>query len=130
MVEPQLDAEERQAFERGVGQFNDGYFFECHDTLEEVWGGVRGPARDFLQGLIQVSVGFYHLTGDNPVGAASMFERALKRLAKYPDRYWGFDLAAHRSEVQAWHAHACAGTPLDGSATLPKWRFEWMAHSS
>ena len=126
LPEPELDAEARHAFERGVAQFNTGYFFECHDTLEEVWGGVRGPARDFLQGLIQVSVGCYHLTGGNAVGAQSMFERALKRLAKYPDVYWGFDLAAHRREVEAWLARLRAGAAEPSLEQLPKWSFAWL----
>ncbi len=39
--EPDLDAEERRAFARGVDEFNRGYFFECHDTLEDLWTGVR-----------------------------------------------------------------------------------------
>jgi predicted metal-dependent hydrolase len=84
-----LSAEEDQAFRRGVAQFNRGEYFECHDTLEEVWAGVRGSGRDFLQGLIQVSVAFYHLGNANPAGARSMFGRALARWRPYPDRRRG-----------------------------------------
>jgi predicted metal-dependent hydrolase len=122
--EPRLADEERELFRRGVDEFNRGYFFECHDTLEEMWAGLRGPSRDFFQGLIQVSVAFYHLGNGNPPGAQSMLERALKRFAKYPERYFGFDLAAHRAELQHWLARIAAGEaeapPL---ALVPKWRF-------
>ena len=100
--EPRLEDEERRAFVKGVDEFNRGYFFECHDTLEEMWTGVRGPSRDFFQGLIQVSVAFYHLGNGNAAGAPSMLERALKRFAKYPGRYFGFDLDGHRAELRAW----------------------------
>jgi uncharacterized protein len=126
--EPRLDHEERAALERGVREFNEGFFFECHDTLEEMWAGLRGESRDFFQGLIQVSVAFYHLTGGNPVGAASMLSRALKRFEKYPDRYAGFELGAHRTELRAWQARLAAGGPLEADlARLPKWRFEPLA---
>jgi predicted metal-dependent hydrolase len=123
--EPQLGDEERRAFALGVDEFNRGYFFECHDTLEEMWAGLRGPSRDFFQGLIQVSVAFYHLDNHNLPGAESMLRRALKRFAPYPDRYFGFDLGAHRAELQGWLDRIAAGglaaPPL---SEVPKWRFE------
>jgi uncharacterized protein len=124
-AEPQLDDEERAALARGVREFNEGLFFECHDTLEEMWAGLRGPARDFFQGLIQVSVAFYHLSGGNAVGAASMLSRALKRFEKYPERYAGFDLGAHREELRAWQARLAEGGPLEVEpGSIPRWRFE------
>ena len=122
---PQLAEEERRAFAKGVDEFNRGYFFECHDTLEEMWTGLRGPARDFFQGLIQVSVAFYHLDNGNRAGAESMLQRALKRFAAYPDRYFGFDLGAHRAELRGWldriRDEALPPPPLEA---VPKWRVE------
>jgi hypothetical protein len=125
---PLLDEDETTAFAKGVAEFNAGYYFECHDTLEDMWTGVRGPSRDFFQGLIQVSVAFYHLTGGNLPGAESMLRRALKRFERYPDRYFGFDLAAHRAELHGWLARIRARSP-DAVAPdrLPKWSF---AHES
>jgi len=123
--EPSLDPEEQRAFLRGVEQFNTGYFFECHDTLEELWSGVRGPSRSFFQGLIQVSVAFYHLGNGNRGGAASMLRRALQRFEGYPGRYFGFDLDAHREELQSWLARVERGKLGTVSLSeIPKWRFE------
>jgi predicted metal-dependent hydrolase len=120
--EPALGDEERAQFEKGVAEFNAGLFFECHDTLEDLWSGVRGPSRDFFQGLIQVAVAFHHLTRGNLAGAESLLQRALGRLAKYPERYYGFDLAALRSELGAW-LERVRTRALDGltPADLPKW---------
>ena len=123
-AEPVLSPEERALFEKGVREFNTGFFFECHDTLEELWAGVRGDGRDFIQGLIQTSVAFYHLGRGNAAGALSMLERALARFDKYPGRYFGFDLDAHRRLLQDWVRSARAGEtepPLD---SVPKWRFD------
>ena len=122
---PRLDPEERRAFEKGVAEFNTGYFFECHDTLEDLWSGLRGPSRDFFQGLIQVSVAFYHLDNRNLAGAASMLRRALKRFEKYPDRYFGFDLGRHRAELTGW-LERVGEEDLDAVAGVspPRWRFE------
>lgn len=123
-AEPVFDLEERQLFDRGVAEFNTGLYFECHDTLEDLWSGLRGPARDFFQGLIQVSVGFYHLSGGNLPGAQSMFERALRRFQPYPDRYFGFDLAAHRREIEGWQSRLREAEPIANS-TAPQWHFEF-----
>jgi hypothetical protein len=121
---PQLDPAERRAFEKGVAEFNSGHFFECHDTLEEMWTGVRGPSRDFFQGLIQVSVAFYHLDNRNLAGAASMLRRALKRFERYPDRYFGFDLAGHRAELRVWLDRIADGDSTGiGATPPPQWLF-------
>ena len=77
--------------------------------------GVRGPARDFFQGLIQVSVGFYHLGNANRGGAATLLRRGLGRLAKYPDVYGGVELVRLRREVQEWLERV-----ESGAAAFPK----------
>jgi len=122
---PRLDPEERRAFEKGVAEFNTGHFFECHDTLEEMWTGVRGPSRDCFQGLIQVSVAFYHLDNRNLAGAASLLRRALKRFEGYPDRYYGFDLGRHRMELRQWLDRITKGD-LTAMAVVPppQWDFD------
>ena len=43
--EPNLDPVEIRQFRQAIEEFNSGKFFECHDTLEEIWRGIRGPAR-------------------------------------------------------------------------------------
>jgi predicted metal-dependent hydrolase len=113
---PLLTPGEQAAFEKGVAAFNRGHFYECPDILEELWAGVRGPSRDFFQGLIQVAVGFYHLGNDNPVGAGRLFGRALKRLAGYPAAYAGVDVAALRSCVVDWQRRLS----LPGAVGTPK----------
>jgi predicted metal-dependent hydrolase len=122
--EPDLTPEERASLSLGVRQFNDGYYFECHDTLEDLWSGVRGESRDFFQGLIQVAVAFYHLGNGNPAGASSMLERALARLGKYGSSYLGLDLKAHCAELRAWRHRIQSGEaiPVD-FGTAPRWDF-------
>jgi predicted metal-dependent hydrolase len=123
LAEPSLDEEERRSFEKGLDEFNRGFFFECHDTLEDVWTGVRGPARDFFQSLIQISVGFYHLGNANTGGALTLLRRGLARLARYPDTYGGLDLGTLRSEVERWVMRIEAGEGFPETLeALPKYR--------
>ncbi len=122
-AEPQLDAESVAGMRKGVQEFNAGRFFECHDTLEEVWQGVRGPARAFFQGIIQVSVGFYHLQNGNLTGAGSQLEKALRNLSAYGDRYAGLELADLRRDVLPWLDRIRQGSSLGGTVDdLPKIR--------
>ena len=123
--EPVLDDAERAAFRQGVDEYNRGLFFECHDTLEDLWSGIRGPSRDFFQGLIQVAVAFHHVSNGNAAGALSMIERALGRFSTYPGRYFGFDLDAQRAELLAWRQRL--GEPGWESGSVPSpspWVFE------
>jgi hypothetical protein len=111
LPEPELSEEERAAFLKGLAQFNDRYFFECHDTLEEIWSGMRGTPRDFFQGLIQVAVGFYHLGNANPRGARSVLRRSLERLERFPARYAGVELEPLRAAVGEWLRALETGEP-------------------
>jgi uncharacterized protein len=124
MIEPSLDDEEKRALVKGVAEFNAGLFFECHDTLEDMWAGVRGPSRDFFQGLIQVSVAYYHLGNGNTAGAESMMRRALKRFERYPERYCGFDVQGQRERLSAWLARFASGEGAATTADQPRWDFE------
>jgi predicted metal-dependent hydrolase len=110
--EPALTPQEQALLERGVAQFNERRFYECHDTLEELWSGLRGGARDLVQGLIQVAVGFYHLGNGNRPGAVRLFDRGLERLLRYPDSPAGLDLASLRAAVVRWRASAAVDGQL------------------
>jgi uncharacterized protein len=121
--EPALDAAEQELFRRGVQELNTGFYFECHETLEDLWTGVRGPSRDFFQGLIQIAVGFYHLTRGNDEGAGRMLDRAQVRLSKYPDHYGGVELGTLRAETAALRARIADGSVTQAAAAdLPKCR--------
>jgi predicted metal-dependent hydrolase len=124
MKPSELDPDEMRLFERGVQEFNAGLFFECHDTLEEIWRGTRGPARDFLQGLIQLSVGFYHLDNRNLLGGRSQLEKGLLKLEPYGSEYLGVEVAGLRREVNVWLERVrAADLPECEVRDLPKLRF-------
>ncbi len=117
--EPDLDEADARALRKGISEFNTAKFFECHDTLEDVWRGARGPSRDFFQGLIQVAVGFYHLGNANLTGGRSQFEKALGNLNSYGNEYLGVDLRSIREAVREWMRQMDAGEPLNMPAAGP-----------
>jgi len=121
-VEPRLDAEQRALACAGVSHFNRGEYFECHDALEDLWTGLRGPSRDFFQGLIQIAVAFQHLRNGNAAGAASLLARAEARLSAYPENYLRFDLAGWRAELLQRRAWLADGELAQAAQAPPPWR--------
>ena len=77
----------------GIRLFNERYFFEAHEVLEDAWRAERGTPRLFLQGLIQVCAGYHHFQNGNFVGALTLLERGADKMRSYPARYLGIDAA-------------------------------------
>jgi hypothetical protein len=57
-----------------------GLYFEVHELLEPAWREAVGDAREALQGLIQVAVGYQHLANGNLRGARALLEEGSVRL--------------------------------------------------
>jgi predicted metal-dependent hydrolase len=114
-------------FYDGINHFNRGCFFEAHDTLEDLWMGTRGTDRLFLQGLIQVSVGFYHLFNRNYAGASSQLTKGLGKLERYRPAHQNVDLETFTQQTVAWLALAERGArgenPDLDESQIPKLQF-------
>ena len=80
----------------GVEEFNAGLYFECHETLEELWMARAGPDRWLYQGILQVGVSLHHLRRGNWVGAVNLMERGLHLLSAYPDHCQWVEVSALR----------------------------------
>jgi hypothetical protein len=90
-TEEQLE-ERRPILLAGIGQYNDGYFFEAHETLEEIWLQSPMPARRFLQGLIQLAAAFVHLMRHEYPGTVGLLGQAVEKLRDFPADYLGVDV--------------------------------------
>ena len=75
-MEPQDDPR----FLKGIEEFNQQLFFECHETLEELWLEERGEDRKFYQAIIQIAAGYYKLQQGVPVGALKLWRTGLEKL--------------------------------------------------
>jgi hypothetical protein len=74
-------------------QFNRGEYWEQHETLEAVWRAEPDEAmRNFYKGILQVGVGFHHITRRNYRGAVKVLTRGINYLAPYAPRCMGVDV--------------------------------------
>lgn len=70
------------SFEHGVGLFNRGEYYKCHDVLENLWNSSQEPKRSVLHGILQCSVGLYHLLNQNHRGAMTELGEGLAKLRR------------------------------------------------
>lgn len=78
---------------RACEEFNAGLFYECHESLEEIWQEEHGPVRDLYKGLIQAAAAFVHITRGNYTGAERLCRTALGYLEPYREPgALGFDV--------------------------------------
>ncbi len=79
-------------FWRGVEQFNQQAFYECHDTLEALWMEAIEPEKRFYQGVLQIAVACYHLENQNYRGAVMLLGEGTRRLLDYTPADYGVDV--------------------------------------
>jgi predicted metal-dependent hydrolase len=90
------------ALRQGVEEFNGAYFFEAHETLEDLWRGTHGPLRLFYQGLIQLAVAFYHLLNSNRRGAQNLLVKGLAKLEDFQPSCQDIDVAMLYRDTFPW----------------------------
>jgi predicted metal-dependent hydrolase len=79
---------------KGIDEFNRRLFFECHESLEEIWLEEHGEDRAFYQGLIQIAAGYLKWEQGVLIGAIKLWRTGLAKLDAYPATHRGVDLAA------------------------------------
>lgn len=99
-----LDLSPAQArqFQRGIQQFNQGDYYDCHDTLEALWMEAAIAEKPFFQGILQLSVALYHLGNHNWQGTAILLGEGLRRLEPFEPNYHGVDVTDLLDCADAW----------------------------
>ncbi len=85
----------------GIAQFNAGDYWECHETLEDLWRPEPDHIRYLYQGILQIGVGFYHLRRGNWRGAVNKLRGGLGYLDPSAPVCLGLDVARLQTEAGA-----------------------------
>lgn len=99
---PASASEEPASLQRGIEEFNAQQFYACHDTLEAVWMAAENAEKPFYQGILQVSVAFYHLENLNWRGGAILLGEGINRLRKFEPSHEGVNVESLVDEAVAW----------------------------
>ena len=90
-----------QLFE-AVEQFNNGLYWECHETLEEVWLETLYPVRFFYHAIIKVTVGFHHMNRHNKHGARVKLGDAVRLLPFFQPQFLRVRTDALLHDASTW----------------------------
>ncbi|OGP30169.1 MAG: hypothetical protein A2038_03660 [Deltaproteobacteria bacterium GWA2_57_13] len=107
-------------FLKGIEQFNRGEFFECHETLEEIWLEEHGEDRQLYQGIIQIAAGYFKWEQGVLIGAIKLWRAGLAKIEVYPPDHLGIGLAAfvegvrkNLAEIEATYQARGDSPPLE-----------------
>jgi hypothetical protein len=95
-----MEAQDDPRLQKGIDEFNQRLFFECHETLEEIWLEERGEDRKFYQGIIQIAAGYFKLQQGVPAGAIKLWRMGLEKIEPYSPVYLGVELASFSAAVK------------------------------
>jgi uncharacterized protein len=96
-----MEAQDDPRFLKGIEEFNQGLFFECHETLEEIWLEDHSETRPFYQGIIQIAAGYFKLEQGVPVGAIKLWRTGLAKVEPFAPVFLGVNLASLIEAVKA-----------------------------
>ncbi len=113
----------------GIGLFNAGRFFECHESLEDFYLQTDEEHKPFLEGLVQLAAAcrifqeFGEITG--PV---RMIRQAIIRLENYKPAYLGIRVKSLIRSLEKWTSRMEAGetNPAAPQVRIPKIRLCWF----
>jgi predicted metal-dependent hydrolase len=97
------------SLERGLELVRARAFFDAHEAFEDEWRAAPAAERDFLQGLVHVTVAWYHAGRGNKHGAERQLAKAARRLAPYAPAHRGVDVAGVLAQVEAAAALVARG---------------------
>jgi len=119
--EPMLSPVELEArlgeFYEAVRQFNDRYYFESHETLEDLWMVTPLPERQFFQGVIQLAAAFVHFARGEYPGIVKLLDAAADKLRPFEPQHLGVDVTA----ILAGMARARGELAALGEARFREW---------
>ncbi len=97
----------------GIEEFNDGSYWDCHETLEAVWLNTPYPLRFFYHSIIKAAVGLYHISRRNRHGARVKLADSVRLLRLFPPEYMGVRTGLLLEDVDRWLARVDADGPVD-----------------
>ncbi|HEY5038675.1 MAG TPA: DUF309 domain-containing protein [bacterium] len=86
----------------GLRLFNKGYYFECHELLEDLWHPSEGQDRLHYQALIQAAVAIHHFKNGNWTGALGLYQKACEKWDKLSPTYMGLHLKGLKEKLDVF----------------------------
>ena len=113
----------------GIGLFNTGRYFECHESLEDFYLHTDEEHKPFLEGLVQLAAAcrIFQEFGE-VTGPVRMIRQAIIRLENYKPVYLGIRVKSLIRSLEKWTSRMeSAGTNSTApQGRTPKIRLCWF----
>ena len=86
---------------RAIEEYNDGYYFASHETLETLWMVTPWPERQLLQAIIQLAAAFVHLVRGEYEGVVKLLDASEAKLREFLPERLGVQTAALAADIAA-----------------------------
>ena len=83
----------QKLFLKGLKEFNKHNFYDAHEYWEDLWSGYNLKDAKFVQALIQLSVGFFHISNSNKNGANGLLKKCLPKFEIYVPTQRGIEIS-------------------------------------
>ena len=81
-----------ELFIKGLESFNNRSFYDAHEYWEDLWSDYRLKDAKLIQGLIQLSVGYFHITNSNINGARGLLNKCLPKFQLFKPEARGLNI--------------------------------------
>ena len=76
----------------GLNCFRSSKYYDAHEYWEELWSDYYLKDAKFIQALIQLSVGYFHITNNNKNGALGLLKKCKPKFEMFKPACRGIDV--------------------------------------
>jgi hypothetical protein len=98
LTEPELRARLSEMYD-AIDQYNRRWYFESHETLEDLWMVTPWPEQRFMQAIIQLAAAFVHFVRGEYPGVVKLLDESARKLQEFLPEQFGVDTAALLADV-------------------------------
>ena len=86
------DKIKNKLFYNGLNAFNDKDYYDAHEYWEDLSSDYILKDAKFIQGLIQLAVGYFHISNYNKNGAVGLLTKSFNKFELYSQKHRGIDV--------------------------------------
>lgn len=95
------DALTSQQFLEGVRLFNTGYYWEAHESWEDVWREQNGDAKTFVQAFVQAAAAYSFIKLGKFSSVSYLFDKAVEKFCQFEHIDSGLQLKPLIEHIQS-----------------------------
>lgn len=111
-AEPVHDPAASPLLSEGIDLFNAGKHWHAHEAWEQLWLGLEGDEKRFVQGLIMAAAMLHQYKRGVVRGVVNHHQNVLERVSAHAPERWGIDVQGLLAQL-ARFAEAAGREPPD-----------------